>query len=187
MANIPQKFMGLLGRFADSLDYKDLPKDWANNPEVVQAAGELYRDMGTESPFFKAWFGKSKVVDDAGKPLTVYHGTDVYDLKKFKPGQHGYLGGGIYTTPNRNVAERYTNYDTVHNLYERMENPFVVNDINPSKEIFEEIYGSPARAEKEINKRIAKQGNVSQIVNKNDAKKLQVKDMMGYFGILLRV
>ena len=57
MAKIPQKFMGLLGKFADSLDYNDLPKNWADNPEVVQAAEELYRDMGTESPFFKAWFG----------------------------------------------------------------------------------------------------------------------------------
>ena len=174
------KYANILGKFADSLDYNDLPKNWADNPEIVQAAGELYRDMGTESPFFKAWFGKSKVVDDAGKPLTVYHGTDVYDLKKFKPGQHGYLGGGIYTTPNRNVAERYTNYDTVHNLYERMENPFVVSNIDPSKELFEEIYGSPARAEKEINKRTAKQGNFSQIVNKNDAKKIASK---GYDGI----
>ena len=33
---IPHKFMGLLGKFADSLDYKDLPKDWADNPEIVQ-------------------------------------------------------------------------------------------------------------------------------------------------------
>ena len=75
MAKIPEKFMGLLGKFADSLDYKDLPKNWADNPEIVQAAGELYRDMGTESPFFKAWFGKSKVVDDAGKPRVLQHTT----------------------------------------------------------------------------------------------------------------
>ena len=54
MAKIPQKFMGLPGKVADSLDYNDLPKNWADSPEVVQAAEELYRDMGTESPFFKA-------------------------------------------------------------------------------------------------------------------------------------
>jgi len=28
----------------------------------------------TETPEFKSWFGKSAVVDDAGKPLVVYHG-----------------------------------------------------------------------------------------------------------------
>ena len=76
MAKIPEKFMGLLGKFVDSLDYNDLPKGWADNPEIVQAAGELYRDMGTESPFFKAWFGKSKVVDDAGNPKVFTHATE---------------------------------------------------------------------------------------------------------------
>ena len=30
----------------------------------------------TDTPEFRAWFGESKVVDDAGKPLVVYHGTD---------------------------------------------------------------------------------------------------------------
>lgn len=66
MPKIPQKFMGLIGKFADSLDYKDLPKGWADNPEIVQAAGELYRDMGTESPFFKAWsnYGSPYSVND---------------------------------------------------------------------------------------------------------------------------
>ncbi len=33
----------------------------------------------TDSPEFKSWFGESKVVDEAGNPLIVYHGTD----KKF--------------------------------------------------------------------------------------------------------
>ena len=46
MAKIPEKFMGLLGKFADSLDYNDLPQDWANNKQIVAAAEELYRDMG---------------------------------------------------------------------------------------------------------------------------------------------
>ena len=29
----------------------------------------------TESPAFKSWFGESKIVDEHGKPLVVYHGT----------------------------------------------------------------------------------------------------------------
>jgi len=37
--------------------------------------GGSFRDKQTESTAFKTWFGKSKVVDDAGKPLVVYHGT----------------------------------------------------------------------------------------------------------------
>ena len=81
MAKIPQKFMGLLGKFADSLDYNDLPKNWADNPEVVQAAEELYRDMGTESPFFKAWFGNwpaAKAYHEvvAGEPVVTLTGKE---------------------------------------------------------------------------------------------------------------
>ena len=45
-----------------------------------------YREMGTESPFFKAWFGNSKVVDEDGLPLPVYHGSteqfDIFDPTK---------------------------------------------------------------------------------------------------------
>ena len=40
----------------------------------------------TETLQFKEWFGKSKVVDEEGKPLVVYHGTDsdftVFDMDK---------------------------------------------------------------------------------------------------------
>ena len=36
----------------------------------------------TDSPAFKQWFGQSKVVDDDGDPLVVYHGT-THNIKKF--------------------------------------------------------------------------------------------------------
>jgi hypothetical protein len=37
-----------------------------------------------ENPNFRKWFGDSKVLDEAGNPLTVYHGTDA-DFNEFKP------------------------------------------------------------------------------------------------------
>ena len=99
--NIPQKFMGLLGKFADSLDYKDLPKDWADNPEIVQAAVELYRDMGTESPFFKAWENK------LGKAEKAYHGgSGSIDDFSLKGPKRGYLGQAYFNT-DPNVARKY--------------------------------------------------------------------------------
>ena len=48
----------------------------------------------TETKQFKRWFGDSKVVDEDGKPLVVYHGTDadftVFDREKL----------GQYTSEN---------------------------------------------------------------------------------------
>lgn len=38
-----------------------------------------------ETPEFKRWFGDSKVVDEQGRPLVVYHGTNK-DFSKFKDG-----------------------------------------------------------------------------------------------------
>ena len=50
---------------------------------ALQEIAEHPRDMHgkwtsgdqTESPAFKSWFGESKIVDEHGKPLVVYHGT----------------------------------------------------------------------------------------------------------------
>lgn len=54
----------------------------------------------TDTPAFKAWFGNSKVVDDEGEPLNVYHGTtgnfEVFDIKKVY--RDSYVGKGFYFT-----------------------------------------------------------------------------------------
>jgi hypothetical protein len=40
-----------------------------SNPNML-----MQRATQTDTPAFKAWFGDSKVVDEDGKPLVVYHG-----------------------------------------------------------------------------------------------------------------
>lgn len=76
----------LTAKFAKSLNHSDLPEGWADNPEIVQLAEDAYSVMGTESPWFKAWFGNSKVVDEDDLPMPVYHGStaniDVFDPTK---------------------------------------------------------------------------------------------------------
>lgn len=42
----------------------------------------------TETPEFKKWFGDSKVVDEKGDPLVVYHGTN-QDIKSFRSDRAG--------------------------------------------------------------------------------------------------
>lgn len=53
--------------------------------EMVEDAQFSHRDQ-TDTPEFKKWFGDSKVVDENGNPLIVYHGTDAafnaFDMTK---------------------------------------------------------------------------------------------------------
>jgi|GEM_PF-2303284 len=69
------------------------------------------------TPEFKAWFGDwendpqnaSKVVDENGEPLVVYHGTDA-DFSEFmkKDAKHGRLGGdGYYFAYDSNISSGY--------------------------------------------------------------------------------
>jgi hypothetical protein len=72
----------------------------ATKGKVAEAA-KLWNEKGIDSPYFKKWFGKSKVVDDNGEPLVVYHGTpeggfSEFDLSKSgKSGDPGLRGEGF--------------------------------------------------------------------------------------------
>ena len=65
--------------------------------------------VAVRTPAFKAWFGDwendpknaSKVVDENGEPLVVYHATrEVFDT--FKPSESGWYGSGVYLTSDPN-------------------------------------------------------------------------------------
>jgi site-specific DNA-cytosine methylase len=62
---------------------------------------------------FWRWFGNSKVVDDQGRPLVVYHGTRAGDITTLRPSRHDEtaLSGTAFTT-FRNIAERYSRDET---------------------------------------------------------------------------
>lgn len=59
---------------------------------------------------FWRWFGDSKVVDEQGRPLIVYHGTDSkFDTFDKSKNWHGGLtyGKGFYFTPQKSLAQEY--------------------------------------------------------------------------------
>lgn len=64
------------------------------------------RDPQTETDAFKSWFGDSKVVDEQGRPLVVYHGS-THDFAAFKPRKTNPgndFGRGIYATSSQEDA-----------------------------------------------------------------------------------
>ena len=71
---------------------------------------------------FKEWFGQSKVVDENGNPLVVYHGTDS-EFEEFRTDilAEGW-GRGAYLTSSEEVASEFG--DKVVPAYVRIENPY---------------------------------------------------------------
>lgn len=66
----------------------------------------------TNTPAFKAWFGDSKVVDENGEPLVVYHGTQKSGFTTFdeyRIGQNTHASDGFYFTESRRNAATYSN------------------------------------------------------------------------------
>lgn len=68
-----------------------------------------------DNPAFKKWFGKSKVVDQNGNPLPVYHGTS-HDIEEFRYEFTGRgfdaLGSGFYFTTDPDDAHGYAARDS---------------------------------------------------------------------------
>ena len=71
------------------------------SPQSIAARLGGYRD--TDSPAFQRWFGDSKVVDENGDPLVVYHGTG-WDVSTLEPNVDD---GSIFFTPSRDLASEY--------------------------------------------------------------------------------
>ena len=101
--------------------------------ELKMAKGGILNNLN-----FKEWFGDSKVVDENGNPLVVYHGTSndfkVFDKDKIG-GNYIYSGNkGIFFTQKERTAKNYADLHSNKNLngnnkgyvissYLRIENP----------------------------------------------------------------
>ena len=83
----------------------------ASKGKLAEAA-KLWNEKGTDSPYFKNWFGKSKVVDENGEPLVVYHGTSdkftAFDADRYQTINKGDFGEGFYFTPKKGQARLYS-------------------------------------------------------------------------------
>ena len=86
----------------------------------------------TKTPAFKKWFGDSKVVDENGKPLVVYHGSpntfDTFNLDKVGA-QGSTEGHGFYFTADREIAQGYAERrdqgeGKLYEVYLKIENPY---------------------------------------------------------------
>ena len=89
-------------------------------------ARKQWREKGVESPYFKRWFGNSKVQDDSGKPLVVYHGTDRGGFEVFRTAR------GVFFSDDMQTAQGYADYGKpgerqVYPAYLAIRNPLEVD------------------------------------------------------------
>lgn len=84
---------------------------WTPSKKTKDVWGTTKSTTKYDTPEFKNWFGDSKVVDEGGKPLTVYHGTDAditsFDANKIGSRDDGFFGSGFYFTDKKEIAGEY--------------------------------------------------------------------------------
>lgn len=86
--------------------------------------------MAIANPRFREWFGKSKVRDESGQPLVVYHATSG-DFNEFDMQKSESLGMHFGTPEQANVVakiQRLTPGVNIMPVYLRLENPIVLSE-----------------------------------------------------------
>lgn len=96
-------------KFVDTLDYAHLKPGWSDDPEIVQMAGDAWEELGTDSPFFRAFYKNSKLVDPEGYPIVFYHGSPYEDLDFLDPDVSRLVpkGGASYGVTHPGTALSY--------------------------------------------------------------------------------
>jgi len=89
----------------------------AKENEFADAKKE-WEEKGTDSKYFKKWFGDSKVVDNEGKPLVVYHGT----TQEFE----AFADGAFFTNDYMN-ADGYASGENIYECYIKIERPLIID------------------------------------------------------------
>lgn len=111
--------------FGNNVEEYDQDRDGL--PDDVFFQESAYTPEGkadTNSQEFKQWFGNSKVVDENGKPLVVYHGTKA-DFDTFMPSKDGALGQGMYFATSQEYAQGVGR--NVMPVYLSIKNPYIAN------------------------------------------------------------
>ncbi len=106
--------------------YQSVDLAGAENNEFSKAQKE-WKEKGTESKYFKKWFGNSVVKHSStDKPIIVYHGTD-FNFSEFHPSGDFNFPDAVYFSSKKSVAKSYTNTSNIMQCYLKIENPYIVN------------------------------------------------------------
>ncbi len=151
-------------------------------PEIPPAITREERDAN-----FARWFGDSKVVDESGAPLVVYHGTGA-DVAEFDPAAlgrnfRGDYGTGFYFTQNAKDAARYAQSSAgeapnIVPVHLSLKNPAIIKAAFGDGDLWRMVPG--ARTADELTQGLIAQGYDGVIVNGGRGGALYVKEAVAF-------
>lgn len=111
--------------YTEGLRIREITREVGGEHGLFQWGTIAETDIDT--PQFKQAFGKTKVVDDAGNPKVVYHGSP-YAFEEFNYKHKGMNGSsegyGFYFSDDINIAEGYSkNTGNIYKTYVNIEKP----------------------------------------------------------------
>jgi len=171
----------LVGENGDVVPFPVAREDSAASYTADSESPVITEARDTRTPEFTRWFGDSKIVDENGEPLRIYHGTTA-DITKFKVSKEGgALGNGIYATPDAEFAGGYAEQTggNVMPLYASIKNPLVIDGSvarDPMIEALVRLGVDRAKAERIVEKAYDEKGYIT-----NEVKSRAVAQ--GYDGI----
>lgn len=106
---------------------------------------------------FYKWFGDSKVVDEQGKPLVVYHGTDAeFDtFGNYGANPQARIGAYFFTDDYMN-ADGYAGGEIVMGVYLSLQNPLIIDAKSQHWNDIDSKYGNTTR-DIALNEKVRKQ------------------------------
>jgi len=147
----------------------------------------------TLTPEFRRWFGRSMMVDPAGNPIRLYHGTSG-SFNVFRPSTFGKYGPGIYLTASRENAASYASGDrnaaqsdsgpSVLPLYVRLVNPLILAETSAGMQVIT-INGELSPAHEALQEKLSNiRSAVSYMGSSDDAFTAEVR-ALGHDGIII--
>jgi len=95
----------MANRLGDPLDTRGFPTGQV--PPPPPKVTTLFQSAEPGSPDFKRLTEGTKIVDDAGEPLRLFHGTPAKGVKDLDPNMAMEVRGAVFFTDNMDVADGY--------------------------------------------------------------------------------
>lgn len=159
----PKSIIQPIKRITKANASKITPEQWTAAQDAAIARGDMAEAQRLRDLHFKVSAPNNTVVDNAGLPVHVYHGTaakpfTIFDINASRVHDLGTYGKGFYFTPNKKTAINYGNGKHVFDSYLKLEKPYsgnmdVVDNVGNFRNLKElkNYYKQEGIPEKELN------------------------------------